>query len=563
MPKGMSALSRVLTNANAALFLVLAVASVREYRRGRGDAPAWAAAAFVTLGVLAAVGLLARPGARELYDRLAWQVVVRLLVGMILAIPYFLYRLAATFHRPTDRIHRCVTGLTIAVIATGFALPKIPGPDAPRPAWLFAYAVAVSVQWTATSVFAAVWLWRAGAGRPTAPRNRMRLLAIGCAGFNVLVLVAALRRQPQAGEPSAALLVFEFLLALIFYLGLVPPRTLLERWRRPEQAALRSAMSDLVSAMTASEVGERLLPHVVAYVGAQGAALVDSSGEAIAACGNVDLSDDHGPDVLRFALRSGGALVVHSSTFSSLFGADKLPVLRSFADWAELALGRCAAIEREREFIANAAHELRTPLTSLTGFTEMLARERAEMSEGDIERCLDAMVRQGARARDLVNNLLDMAQIERGTMHFTSETFEVADVVHDSVDSAPTPAGHSVRVHVPDGMRLRTDRTRLEQILVNLIANAYRYGGPTIDIAAEVDEAGRVVVKVADDGDGVPAELVPKLFDPFARAVASNGSGSGLGLAICRQIATALGGSISYEPADSGARFVVTLPDAA
>jgi signal transduction histidine kinase len=262
-------------------------------------------------------------------------------------------------------------------------------------------------------------------------------------------------------------------------------------------------------------------------------------------------------------LRSGGALVVHSSSFSALFGADKLPVLQSFADWADLALGRCAAIEREREFISNAAHELRTPLTALTGFTAMLARERKQMSEKEINASLDAMVRQGDRARDLVSNLLDMAQIEHGAMQFTPETFDVADVVHDSVESAPTPAGHHVEIHVPSGVRVRTDRARLEQILVNLIANAYRYGGTTIDIAAEVDNAGRVVVKVADDGNGVSAELVPKLFDPFARDVASTGSGSGLGLAICRQLVTALGGSITYEPADSGARFVVTLPEAA
>ncbi len=352
---------------------------------------------------------------------------------------------------------------------------------------------------------------------------------------------------------------------MIFFVGLAPPHVLIDRWRRPEQAAVRAAMSEMLTAVTATEIGERLLPHIVSYIGAEGAALYDADGDVIASYGTVEPSPGGGDEegVLRFPLRSGGALLVRSSTYSLMFGADKIPVIQSFADWADLALGRAAVMVRERAFISNAAHELRTPLTTLTGFADLLARERHHLTDDQIESSLQAMTRQGQRAKDLVNNLLDMAHIERGSAHFASETVQLASVVDESLEAVPPPGGRKVEVHVPAGIRVRSDPARLQQVIVNLMTNAYRYGGLTITLDAATDTQGLVVLSIADDGNGVPLELVPNLFNPFARDVASNVSGSGLGLAICRQITNALGGSISYDQSSDGARFVVTLPEAA
>jgi signal transduction histidine kinase len=556
----MSALSRFLTDADAVVFIVLALASVREYRRGRAPAPAWAAGAFVTLGAVAAIGLVPLPMGAPVYQRLWWQVLVRVLLGVIVSVPYLLYRVAASFRRPSPALHRTLTAMTAAVVVAGFALPRIPGPGQRRPAWVVVYAGAILAQWTATSAYAAVWIWRAGRGRPTAARNRMRLLAAGCAAFNVVLLFSATR--PQSGvEPNHLVQLLDLVVAGLFYLGLAPPHALVERWRRPEQAAIRAAFSDLVGAMTAREVGAKLLPHLVAYVGADGAALYDRDGQTTASYGNVGRTG--GDDVLRFPLRSGGALEVQSTTYSPLFAGDKVSVLQSIADWTDMALDRCAVIARERQFISNAAHELRTPLTSLFGFAAVLAEHRRDMTEQQIDTSLEAMVRQGDRARRLMDNLLDMAQIERGTLRFSSEVVALADVVDDSIESAPAPSGRHIEIHVPPGVRVRTDPARLRQVIVNLVTNAYRYGGPSISVDARTSGHGGVVLTISDDGAGVPSDLVPHLFEPFARDVASNGSGSGLGLAISRQITNALGGSIRYEQDAPGARFVVTLPEAA
>ena len=104
------------------------------------------------------------------------------------------------------------------------------------------------------------------------------------------------------------------------------------------------------------------------------------------------------------------------------------------------------------------------------------------------------------------------------------------------------------------------DPLRLQQILVNLLANAYRYGGGSITLGA-TDEPDRVVLSVEDDGPGIPEQFVSHMFDPFARGPdVGDKVGSGLGLTIVRQLVEALGGSVWYEPGvPSGACFKVGL----
>src|SRR5438093_192727 len=101
----MSTFSRLLTDATAVTFVLLAFASVREYRRGRGSAPAWAATAFVTLGVIATLSFLPTQSP-ALYERFWWQAFVRVILAVLVAFPYFLYRLASTFHAPVPAVRR-------------------------------------------------------------------------------------------------------------------------------------------------------------------------------------------------------------------------------------------------------------------------------------------------------------------------------------------------------------------------------------------------------------------------------------------------------------------------
>jgi anti-sigma regulatory factor (Ser/Thr protein kinase) len=457
--------------------------------------------------------------------------------------------------------------MTIAVIAAGFALPRFPGPGEPRPAWFLPYLLAIVVQWTTTSVIAAVWFWRAGSGRPTAQRNRMRLLAVGTAALNLLILVSALRPESDPEHKNVALQLANLLTASVFFVGLAPPRQLIERWRRPEMEAARGAVAELITAVTPSDVATKTLPHMLTIIGGQSAALYAKDGTLLGFCGDVPPSgSDKDPptahDPLRFGLRSGGELVVRSDSSSPLFAHDSVEVLAGYVNLIDLAIARCESAAKERQFISNAAHELRTPLTTMTGLAETLAENREHMAPDQVTECLSGVVRQGRRARDLVNNLLDMAYIESGHLPFADDVLVLSDVVYGSLDAAPAPDGCHVCVDVPPDVRVRGDARRIQQVVVNLITNAYRYGGEEISIGAR-PEADDVVLTVTDDGAGVAPELVPTLFDPFSRAASANGSGSGLGLAICRRIVDELGGSITYEASGTGSRFKVALRKAA
>ncbi len=566
----MSTFSRLLTDANAAVFMLLAFASVREYRRGRGTAPAWAATAFTMIGAVAWLAVFPVQPSSNIYHALWYQIFIRFVLAVLVAFPYCLYRIAVTFRPPSRVVRRTVDLLTGGLIVAFFAAPRFPGPNEHRPAWLIPYTLALIVQWTVPSIYAAVSLWRAGARRPTAARYRMRLLGAATAALTALIYISALLPQGNANKPNNLIQLMQLAVGVVFFVGLAPPRALVTYWQRPEQEAARIAMSNLMAAVTASEVADTILPHLVALIGAQSAALYNKDGSLFASFG--DLPQDAQTDIgesqpsagkLRVALKNGGSIVVRSTTYSPLFGGDSLGVLQWFGDLTDLALARCASIAREREFISNAAHELRTPLTTMTGLASMIAADRVAMDEAQLQQCVEGLVRQGNRARELVNTMLDMAQIERGTVSFADDVIELSDVVDDSLDFTPAPSDRQIVVKIPDDARVRGDAERLEQVLVNLLTNAYRHGGKTITIEAHHEQDG-IVLSVSDSGDGVPSDLIPRLFDPFTRGASANGTGSGLGLAICRRIVEALGGAITYDPTPEWrSRFKVELRKAA
>jgi sigma-B regulation protein RsbU (phosphoserine phosphatase) len=211
-----------------------------------------------------------------------------------------------------------------------------------------------------------------------------------------------------------------------------------------------------------------------------------------------------------------------------------------------------------REFIAHAAHELRTPLTTIAGMASLIEERRGDLGEERFEQMLEAVLSQSRRAGELAKSLLDLSQVESGDLSLDVKPTDVEAAVRGAVDASPADR---VEVTVDGGIDALADPTRLEQILVNLVANAARYGSK-VWVSAE-RRGDRVLISVEDDGPGVPDELVPHLFEPFVRGPAPRGDGTGLGLTISRRLVEALGGTIAYEPREpSGARFAVWLPAA-
>lgn len=208
------------------------------------------------------------------------------------------------------------------------------------------------------------------------------------------------------------------------------------------------------------------------------------------------------------------------------------------------------------EFIANAAHELRTPAAAIGQAVHAL---QVATSEEDRRTVLEILARQASRLRSLTVNLVDLGRLEADDTAPERRPVSVAAALADALALAPVPLDrHFDDRGVDADACVWAEPNLLERVLVNLLVNAWRYGGPTVTVATRL--AGeRVEIVVCDDGDGVPESVRDALFEPFRRGPQRHPEASGLGLAIVAGLLRSLGGSIEHRVGGPGATFVVTL----
>ena len=218
------------------------------------------------------------------------------------------------------------------------------------------------------------------------------------------------------------------------------------------------------------------------------------------------------------------------------------------------------------EFLAMVSHELRMPLTSIRGAATAVLDAAQDLDPAEMRQFHRIIVDQADHMRELIGDLLDVARIETGTLPVDPEPMEVAALV-DRARNAFTSAGgrNDLAIDVaPDLPAVMADRRRIVQVIVNLLSNAARHSPESSAIRVSAARAGgHVEVSVADQGRGIPAEDLPRLFRKFSRREDRDTEGdTGLGLAICKGIVEAHGGRIHAESdgPDLGARFVFTLP---
>jgi signal transduction histidine kinase len=228
------------------------------------------------------------------------------------------------------------------------------------------------------------------------------------------------------------------------------------------------------------------------------------------------------------------------------------------------------AVRIRDDFLAMAGHELRTPLTSLHGSVETLLRAArqglfATPTPDRVQRMLNVIAKQDERLLHLVNNLLDVSRISEGRLELELEEVDLSALVHDVVECFREEIARAqcrLEIHAQDHIVGWWDRSRLEQVVTNLLTNALKYGaGSEVTICVSAD-ATSARLAVADRGIGVAPEHIERIFGRFERAVASKEySGVGLGLSIARGIVEALGGTLGVvsEPG-GGATFTVELP---
>jgi PAS domain S-box-containing protein len=230
-----------------------------------------------------------------------------------------------------------------------------------------------------------------------------------------------------------------------------------------------------------------------------------------------------------------------------------------------------AADRRKDEFLAMLAHELRNPLAPLRNSLQIL-----RMSEDlgpAVERVRDVMQRQVDHMVRLVDDLLEVSRISRGKIELRKELTDLTAVVRNAIETSRPlidGAGHQLAIAIsPEPMMLHADPVRIAQVIANLLNNAAKYteNGGQIWISArrEGDEA---VVSVRDTGAGIPAEMLPRVFEMFTqinRTLNRSQGGLGIGLALARNLVELHGGRIEAhsEGAGMGSEFIVRLPVAA
>lgn len=219
---------------------------------------------------------------------------------------------------------------------------------------------------------------------------------------------------------------------------------------------------------------------------------------------------------------------------------------------------------RVRQFVADASHELRTPLASIRGYAELTRRGREEVGP-DTRHALGRIESEAGRMTFLVEDLLLLARLDAGRPLQFEQTDLVPLVIDTVSDARAAGRDHVWRLELPDEPALvSADAARLQQVLVNLLANARTHTAPGTTVTARVQRRGPwLCVDVQDNGQGIPADLLPHVFERFARgdSARSRTTGStGLGLAIVQAVATAHGGAVTVDSVPGQTVFTVHLP---
>lgn len=224
----------------------------------------------------------------------------------------------------------------------------------------------------------------------------------------------------------------------------------------------------------------------------------------------------------------------------------------------------------QADFVSKVSHELRTPLTSIRLFTETLALRRGDVEAED--KCIEALAREGSRLSELIDRLLDWGRMESGHREFVMKRVEVAGIVEAALsvfDNIRLRRQVELKVEVPKDLpAIDADRGAMVDVLLNLLTNAYKYGGDPVSIEVRVEARPKEVrLSVKDNGPGIEPVEHQRIFQKFYRVddrLSREREGSGLGLAIVKHVMKAHHGRVELESAPGeGSTFTLVVPVAA
>ncbi|HEX8681973.1 MAG TPA: ATP-binding protein [Ardenticatenaceae bacterium] len=591
------------------IFLAVAARAIRRPERTNIDIALFFAATTIVIALSAA----ALPAIHLITST---RLIAAVNGTLILGLAYLLIRLLDDFAE-IPRYLVYVAGAGWLVLSLGlFLWDESPG-------WLTLLQILYLVGF---QLYGALMFVREARRTSGVTQRRMWAIAAGSLLLGLNILVIAPRTAMPGLEPLWDVLSQTLGLAsgISYFIGFAPPAFLRRAWQEPELRAFLSRAASLPRLPTTEAIITELERGAAASTGAPNASigLWDEEKEVL----RFEMPDgtplDYKPDP---KLPAGRAWITQQPAFSAntlrdnpdyaevvsnyrsqatlsapitagerrlgvlsaysprapIFAEDDLELVKLLADQAAVILesralideaarvrGREEAARLKDDFLSAAAHDLKTPLTTLVAQTQLMLRRATRMPDAPADvAALQRMEREAIRLKNLVLELLDASRAEQGRLVGTRERVDLAALAQQ-VGQRHDSRRHPYQLETNGAAVVgEWDRTRIEQLLENLVENAVKYspeGGP-IEVKVWPNEDGRMAcLTVSDSGIGIPATDVPHLFDRFYRGGNVDDrqfAGMGLGLFICQGIAEQHGGRIwaSSNP-NQGSTFHVELP---
>ena len=220
--------------------------------------------------------------------------------------------------------------------------------------------------------------------------------------------------------------------------------------------------------------------------------------------------------------------------------------------------------EHQRQLLSNVSHELRTPLTIISGYIQSILRRGTNLSAIQKEALMTAAT-EAERTVQLLQDLLDLARADSGTIHFQTDKILLNDLLAEVAGMAKQYSDRTIQIDLPSELiAIKADTNRLKQVLLNLIDNAVKYSDPQQPITLKTERKGdRITIQVCDRGVGIPLAQQGRIFERFYRLdeARNRAGGTGLGLAIVKTLVEGMGGDISVRSQlNEGSSFIVSFP---
>jgi signal transduction histidine kinase len=239
--------------------------------------------------------------------------------------------------------------------------------------------------------------------------------------------------------------------------------------------------------------------------------------------------------------------------------------VKELAQTFNMMLSRLSdAWEQQRQFVSNVSHELRTPLTVVLGYLQSLLRRSTNLNDYQRE-ALETAASEADRTVRLLQELLDLARVDSGYMHFHLEPIGLHGLITEVAEMAKKFSNRIILVRATSNVEVIADRDRLKQILINLIDNAVKYSEADQPITLELEYLDKqAIVRVCDRGVGIPLQDQIRIFERFYRVNEDRSrstGGHGLGLAIVKTLVEGMNGSITVQSKPGeGSTFIIALP---